>query len=374
MKKFLTIDFERYENTKCWKDVGAIPYALAKYCNYKSTLICFENNETVDKIYEKYVDLIQLKYKKNKIINIFTIYLYVLRKINHYDIINMYHGVFFTIVLACLIKLINPNVKIYIKLDLGRKYYNKLVEVDRINNYKYKIICILNKVIDLYTVETKNYVNVLNNIKKFGGKVKYLPNGFFSDLVEFDENIKKEKIILTVGRLGTVEKNTEMLVEAIECIEPSKLKNWKIYLVGSMTDEFYVWLNNKLNSKSYLKKNFVITGKINDKKELYTIYNKSSVFVLPSRFESWGIALTEAMAFGCYPIVTNCCDAFSEILYTCNFAKIIQNEDKNALKNSIEEILDGKVDYIRKGQIAYEFTRKKYDWQVIIKTLDKYLK
>lgn len=374
MRKFLTIDFGRHENIKCWKDIGAIPYALAKYYNYKTTLICFENNETVDKIYEKYVNVILLKYKKNKMKNIFTIYSYVLRKINHYDIINMYHGGFLPIVLACLIKLIKPNVRIYIKLDLGRKYYNKLLEVDRINNFKYKIICVLNKVIDLYTVETEKYVDVLNNIKKFGGKVKYLPNGFFSDLVEFDKNIKKEKIILTVGRLGTVEKNTEMLVEAIECIEHSKLENWKIYLVGPMTDEFKLWLNSKLNSKSYLKKNFVITGKINDKKELYKIYNKSSVFVLPSRFESWGIALTEAMAFSCYPIVTNCCDAFSEILDTSNFAKVIQNEDKNALKNSLEEILDGKVDYIKKGQIAYEFIREKYDWQVIIKTLDKYFK
>lgn len=373
MKKFLTIDFERYENVKCWKDIGAIPYALAKYYNYRSTLICLENNEKVDKIYEQYVNLIQLQYKENKIKNIFTIYTYVLKKVNYYDIINMYHGGFLAIMLACMIKLLNSDVKIYIKLDLGREYYNKLLEADRINNFKYKVICLLNKVIDLYTVETKKYVNELNTIKKFHGKVKYLPNGFFSDLVKFDKNIKKEKIILTVGRLGTVEKNTEMLVEAIAAIEPNKLKNWKIYLVGSMTDEFKEWFDRKLNSKTYLKKYFVVTGNINDKKKLYTIYNKSSVFVLPSRFESWGIALTEALAFSCYPIVTNCCDAFFEILDTNNFAKIIPNEDKSALKNSLEEILENKINYIKKGQIACEFIREKYDWQVITKNLNKYL-
>ena len=179
-----------------------------------------------------------------------------------------------------------------------------------------------------------------------------------------------------MGRLGTLEKNTEMLVEAIENIETEKLKNWKIYLVGSMTDEFTKWFNERLNVKPYLKNYFIVTGNISDKKELYTLYAKSSVFVLPSRCESWGLALTEAMAFGCFPIVTDCCDAFYEILdiANSNFGKIIPTEDKNALINAIEEVLDNKVDYINNGIKAHEFVSENFDWNIVVENLDKYLK
>ena len=52
----------------------------------------------------------------------------------------------------------------------------------------------------------------LNKIERFKNRIKYLPNGYFGDLIKIDKDIKKEKIILTVGRLGTLQKNTEMLV------------------------------------------------------------------------------------------------------------------------------------------------------------------
>ena len=178
-----------------------------------------------------------------------------------------------------------------------------------------------------------------------------------------------------MGRLGTLEKNTEMLVETIENIEPEKLKGWKIYLVGSMTEKFKEWFNNRLNAKPYLQNHFVVTGNITDKKELYTLYAKSCVFVLPSRWESWGLVLTEAAAFACYPIVTDCCDAFYEMLDSANgnFSKIIPQEDKNALRNAIEDVLDNEIDYISNGIKAHEFVSENFDWKIVVRNLDNYL-
>ena len=84
----------------------------------------------------------------------------------------------------------------------------------------------------------KKYVDPLNDLNKFKNKVKYLPNGFFSDLADVDlSKIKKEKIILTVGRIGTYPKNTELLIESLIELE-NDLKDWKVYLVGPMTEDF----------------------------------------------------------------------------------------------------------------------------------------
>lgn len=66
--------------------------------------------------------------------------------------------------------------------------------------------CSIWKSTDLFTVEAKKYVDELNKIPKFNRKVQYLPNGFFGDICTTFKDIKKEKIILTVGRLETYQK------------------------------------------------------------------------------------------------------------------------------------------------------------------------
>lgn len=376
--RFLTINFYTSKEANLWKDNGGIPYALSRYYGYKSRYVYLDKHGIVkNEEYEKYVELDAIKSGNNTLINYFNILNYIYKNANNFDVFNFYELGIIGILASKLAKIINPKIIVYNKLDMGRAIF---IELTRNNSVKRKIknflLGKLTSCIDLYTVETYAYVENLNKIERFKNRIKYLPNGFFSNLVELEKDIKKEKIILTVGRLGTLQKNTEMLVDAIENIEPEKLKNWKIYLVGSMTDEFTKWFNERLNAKPYLKNYFVAAGNISDKKELYTLYAKSSVFVLPSRWESWGLVLTEAMAFSCYPIVTDCCDAFFEMLDSANsnFGKIIPNEDKSALKNAIEEVLDDKVDFKNNGIKAHEFVSENFDWNIVVENLDKYLK
>ncbi len=108
-------------------------------------------------------------------------------------------------------------------------------------------------------------------------------------------DLPKRKIILSVGRIGTWQKNTEMLFEAIKLIDKEKLAGWSVYLVGALTEDFKIWYEKEIESKPYLKDFFVLTGHISDKRKLFEIYSKSSVFVLTSRWESWGLVLADAV-------------------------------------------------------------------------------
>lgn len=376
--RFLTINFYTSKEANLWKDNGGIPYALSKYYGYKSRYVYLDKHGIVkNEEYEKYVELDSIKSGNNTLINCFNILNYIYKNANNFDVFNFYELGIIGILASKLAKIINPKIIVYNKLDMGRAIF---IELTRNNSVKRKIknflLGKLTTSIDLYTVETQAYVKPLNELERFKNRIKYLPNGYFSDLVDVSKSVEKEKIILTVGRLGTVQKNTEMLIEAIENIDPAKLKDWKVYLVGLQTDKFKSWLMKKIECKPYLNSIFITTGNIIDKKELYNIYAKSSVFVLPSRWESWGLVLTEAMAFCCYPIVTDCCDAFFEMIDTANsnFGKIIPNEDKSALKNAIEEVLDDKVGFINKGIKAHEFVSENFDWNIVVENLDKYLK
>ena len=352
-----------------YKDVGGIPYALAKYCGWQATFAYNDANGVIhNEDYEKYVKLDRIRFPKIleklklRYIKYFQVIKYVYFNAPKYDVINFYHCHKFIKFLCWLAKKRNPNIITYVKLDMSKNGFEKELK----NNCKRRW-----DITDLFTVETNKYVDELNELSKFSGKVKYLPNGFFADLEDIDlSKIKKEKIILTVGRLGTYQKNTELLIESLIEIE-DKLNEWKVYLVGPMTEDFKIWLNKRLVDHSKLKNKIIITGNIIDKKELYQIYAKSSIFVLPSRYEGFPLVIQEAMHFACYPIVTNCFPAADEVIRTGEneFGDIV-NQSENDLNNVLKSIKI--INYLEKGQKAAEFVNENFDWKILAKKLENY--
>lgn len=72
--------------------------------------------------------------------------------------------------------------------------------------------------VDVFTVETKSYYEELKKISVFKNRIEYLPNGV--SLIDIDVDsidvLPKENSIVTIGRLGTPEKNSPLLLKAIE--------------------------------------------------------------------------------------------------------------------------------------------------------------
>lgn len=204
---------------------------------------------------------------------------------------------------------------------------------------------------------------------KFSGKVKYLPNGFFSDLADIDlSKIKKEKIILTVGRLGTYQKNTELLVETIINLQ-DKLDGWKVYLVGPMTGNFKKYLEDILLKYPKLREIIIVIGNISDKEELYKIYAKSSIFVLTSRFEGSPLVVPEAMHFSCFPIITDCFPAIGDVIPNDLYGYIVKN--KADLQDKIEHVInDNRV--LNLGENTSKYVDKNFDWCNLSYVLSKY--
>ena len=98
------------------------------------------------------------------------------------------------------------------------------------------------------------------------GKTIYLPNGYDNLFVEKNFKIKefkeKENIILTVGRLGTKEKNTELLLESLKEID---LNDWKVILIGSEIEELLKYKEKYFKENPKLKEKIIFTGEIKDK-------------------------------------------------------------------------------------------------------------
>ena len=395
-KNFLHIHDE-FEYTWLGKDNGMIPIYISEVCGYNSYILTNDIKHELPDVFRS-VHIVKVKRLFKKIGN-FAYFIKLLRRLNIFkyliknakeiDVLMLFHISRCSYWYAFVYKLLNKTGKVYIKADFNLEVYQK--EIRRLNsrsrNFKdffkkrneiaeYKKRKKLVTMVDLISYETEDSYNEM----KYSyagvdtkGKVIYLPNGY--DNLEIERNYKiknmdnKKNIILTVGRLGTEAKNTEFLLESLKKID---FKDWKFYFVGSETKEFQIYKDNFFNKYPYLKEKILFLGEIKDRKKLYSLYNEAKVFVLPSKWESFGIVMVEAMAFGEYIITSNTCAA-NDITKNGEIGKIISIDEDKELVNSIQDVINNKIDLKLKYGQTLEYV-KKFRYENIIKNLNEGLK
>lgn len=154
---------------------------------------------------------------------------------------------------------------------------------------------------------------------------------------EISSNLKN-KIVISVGKIS-YQKGQDLLVKAWEKVHKI-YPDWQLHLYGkenlSILDT-----NNLSNNIQY----FPPAKDIEDK------YLESSIYVMSSRFEGFGMVLTEAMACGVPCISFDCDYGPSDI--------IKNNEDGFIVKKgNIKELSDKLIELIEKEDLRTEFGRK----------------
>lgn len=160
---------------------------------------------------------------------------------------------------------------------------------------------------EVYTIE--NFIcNVTDSYKK---KLFLLKRKFY-----IRDNCK---YIIYIGRLDLV-KGADILIRAFNKANP---KGYKLIIVGDGAESSYL--------KKIASKNIIFTGKIFNAACMLDI---ADICVIPSRFESFGLVLLEAINSGCRIIATNI-PSFKEILRSDSY--LFDNESVNSLSNKIKE-------------------------------------
>jgi GalNAc-alpha-(1->4)-GalNAc-alpha-(1->3)-diNAcBac-PP-undecaprenol alpha-1,4-N-acetyl-D-galactosaminyltransferase len=364
-----------------YKDVGAIPYHLAKDAGWETSLayVAEEGGERLeDDIH--YGNVVRLQAIESNMSQVFTqlrLLKFLARNARQYDVLNMYHGKFMQLMYGLCYKIFNSHGKVYIKLDMNHLSLRDIVESPSVlRRVKTFIKYLLSKnVVDLYTAETTHVVQALEHHYYFRGRVYYIPNGVPRQrLMSTDDLFRcKENIVLTVGRLGAYEKNTEMLLRALTRIAPDLLEDWKVYLVGPIVDirlKDYIEQIERLYPQ--LRGRLILTGNISDKEALYNIYKRSKIFCLTSRWEGFPLSLVEAMYFGNYVIASDL-PASRDLTKGGAIGSLFPVEDTDMLVEKLTSVLSGSTDLYNLARESHEFISTHFLWDDIVKRLDRLL-
>lgn len=169
------------------------------------------------------------------------------------------------------------------------KYYITYVKL-KIRRFYKKIYNESDKVVLLSSAFAESFANIAN-ITSFD-KIVSIPNPLtFSDITCFHD-LKKEKTILYVGRFDKVQKRVDRAVNIFLSLH-KKFPDWQLILVGE-GDQL-----SELQQLSNGNASIHFTGSLTDPREHY---RRSSILILTSEFEGFGMVLTEALQFGVVPV------------------------------------------------------------------------
>ncbi len=282
------------KNIDLVKDVGQIPYNLYKNGFCRSYLISTNidmNGNYVDRAEGLNIRNIPVCLKNRTLTGI----LYLIKNSRSIDVLNLYHCRRRTYIFSKLYKLLNGKGKVYLKLDAD------FITVEYVkNNKKYgKLFRRLTRVADVVSAESSIIAELLQDYSE--KKINVIPNG--TDINSPDNFEQKKNYFLTVARLGSYQKNDEFLLQAFAKIADKC--DWNLIMVGSIEEEFSIYLEQFFKAYPILKERVTITGEVNDRNKLIQYYSVSKVFVLPSRYESYGIVCAEALKMGCFLVISD---------------------------------------------------------------------
>lgn len=187
------------------------------------------------------------------------------------------------------------------------------------------------------------------------GNTAVIPNPlpFYPDSVS-ELNHKR---IIAVGKVCT-QKGYDRLVEVWKLIG-SKYPDWSIDIYGSIND------NDQLPTMIQ-DTNIQIKKPV---KEIQNEYLSSSIYVLPSRFEGFGMVLIEAMACGVPCVAFDCPCGPRDIVEDGEDGFLVENGNIDSFANRLSILIEN--DALRK-QMGMNARRnaKRYDAEIIAKQWD----
>lgn len=208
------------------------------------------------------------------------------------------------------------------------------------------------KQIVLTETDRKSYPSLIQD------KVYCIPNFTTINPQEMISSLNSKKV-LSIGRL-TFAKGFDLLVKAWEIVH-HKYPDWKLEIVGEGDDrdELYRIIDRLSLSDSI--------NVLHAQNNILPIYLSSSLYVLPSRYEPFGLVLIEAKSCGLPIVAFNCPFGPKNIVRDFIDGLLVEPENSDQLAIAICSLINDQVKLQEMGQAAIRDYKNRWSEDIIVK-------
>ena len=188
--------------------------------------------------------------------------------------------------------LLYPAAQFYKRVHLRFVYRN-------VYSYSDKVVLLSANFIPIFS----KYAFVSNPDKFF-----IIPNMLsYPDYIDEKRIPEKKKHVLIVSRLDENQKKIKSALKIWKIVKKDeRAADWKLIIVGESSDKKF--------SEIYAAKNHLQNVDFEGQREPKNYYLDSSIFMLTSKSEGWGLTLTEAQQFGCVPLAFDTYASLGDII------------------------------------------------------------
>lgn len=254
-----------------------------------------------------------------------------------YDLIQVHEDSQIT---SCLIALYGAKKKIPVVLCQGMyQNYDRLIpklfqfvyDKTVLNILRNNVACCIAKTRKAkYYLEKKGFTEI--SVCPVGLDIRKLISGDESNFRELHQISASMKIVLYVGVIEP-RRNVDFIIRVF--YELSKLRNdICLVIAGEGPDKSKC---DELSKSLRINDKILFLGKV-PQKQLKSIYKAADVFLLPSKYEIYGMALMEAMYFG-IPVIASLTAGPEEIIESGVNGFIVPDLQIDKWKNHLQELL-----------------------------------
>ena len=226
------------------------------------------------------------------------------------------------------------------------------------NNEKYAVDVVRSsKKLDYFVLVSKDLKRYYTRkLRKYHCKCLYIPN--LLDSIPKRLSPLKEKRLISVGRLSAEKGQLDLLRIFKHLLK--RHPDWHLDIIGDGPEREKL---EKYITTRQLQDNVTLHG-FQSKEYIDKLLHKSSLYIMTSYTESFGIVLLEAMSHGIPCVAFSSAEGAREIITSGKNGYIIKNRNANAMIKKIEDLM--KKDDVRKqmGKEARK-TIKQYTKEVV---------
>ncbi len=297
----------------------------------------------------------------------------LIRESKKIDLLILFHTHPLNPFYSIVYKLRNKNGTIYLKSDMDNTVLN-IKKTSMLNIIRRIKLWANMQFIDLFSTEQERVYELLQKMYPAKKKKMFLLPNAYSESVKVPAKSfeQKKNIILCVGPVGSRQKGTDIILKTFALLK-NDLRDWKIIMVGRIIPTFKPELELFFKNHPELKDRIEFKGQVSNRKETLELFNQAKIMFMPSRWETFSLALLEAANYS-NVIVGTPVGGVPELTGNGKYGALCKFADCNALAAALRKRINNqKLLKIESLQSKINCD-KNYNWAAISNSYEKRLR